>query len=110
MEQATIEMVKNSKGVEFTRPQVGMGCTLCWWSDRDPYTIIKVSASGKTFWMQEDNARRTDNNGMSDAQSYEYTPNPNGEVRQVRLTTRGWKSNGQRVAVGHRRKFYDYSF
>lgn len=102
--------VKNSRGVEFTCPEVGMGATLCWWSDRDPYTIIKVSASGKTFWMQADNYKRIDNNYMSEIQDYEYTPNPNGVVRCVRLTVRGWQSNGQYVAVGHRRRYYDYSF
>lgn len=104
------DTVKNKNGKEFRRPQVGEGATLCWWSDRDPYTIIKVSASGKTFWMQEDNYKRTDNYGMSDVQDYEYSPNPNGQIRQVRLTVNGWQSNGQYVAVGHRRRYYDYSF
>ena len=104
------DTVKNKNGKEFRRPQVGEGATLYWWSDRDPYTIIKVSASGKTFWMQEDNYKRTDNYGMSDVQDYEYSPNPNGQIRQVRLTVNGWQSNGQYVAVGHRRRYYDYSF
>lgn len=92
------------------KPEVGMGATLVWWTDTDPYTITRVSASGKTFWMKEDFAKRIDKNGMSDCQEYEYTPNPDAHEVAVRMTKRGWMSNGHLVRVGERRKYFDYSF
>ena len=92
-------------------PVVGMGATICYHSDRYPATVIWVSASGKTIRIQEDNAVRTDMNGMSECQDYTYSPDPNGAIRTARLTKRGWKvSKGPSVALGTRRKYYDYSF
>ena len=91
-------------------PQVGMGATLCLWSDSHAYTITRVSKSGKTFWMKQDKAERTDHNGMSDAQSYRYIQHENVPEREVRMTKRGWRSCGCVVVVGVREEFYDYSF
>jgi hypothetical protein len=59
-------------------PAVGMGITVLMWTDRMPGTIISVSASGKSFKYQADTATRIDENGMSDAQTYEYGPDPSG--------------------------------
>lgn len=41
------------------KPEVGMGATYCCGSDKYPCTIVRVSSSGKTFWMKEDSDRGT---------------------------------------------------
>ncbi len=98
---------------ETAKPQIGMGATHLGWTDRTPYTIISISKSGKSFVMQEDKSTRTDKNGMSDAQSYTHESNPEGRTREVRMTKRGWRIGGVRgdkVLVGVRTRYYDYSF
>ena len=97
-------------GGAFAQPEVGMGATLLLWTDTHAYTISRVSKSGKTFWMKRDKAIRTDSNGMSESQDYRYEPQPDAPERPVRMTKRGWMSNGQFVRVGIRDEYYDYSF
>lgn len=99
-------------------PTVGLGATILSWSDRHAGTIIEVRADG-SFVVQEDNWVRTDTNGMSDAQSYQYTPNPNGSTYTFEPVKRG-KAKGQirenglkggrSVLVGSRDKHFDFSF
>jgi len=60
--------------------EVGQGGSYGIGSDRYPVTIIGWTKSGKTIWYQTATGKRTDNNGMSECQSYEFTPNPNGRV------------------------------
>jgi len=97
-------------------PKVGDGATMLMWTDRRPFTIIEVSKSGKTIKLQEDNAVRTDKNGMSDCQSYEYTRNPDGAIYTATLRKNGkWVRKGDTVkgtnfGIGYRDKHYDYSF
>jgi hypothetical protein len=85
------------------------------WSDRQAYTIIEVK-SPTTLVIQRDTVKRADNNGMSDAQSYEYTPNPEGHTRTITLRKNGkWHQVGDTIkgtpfAVGYRKEYYDYSF
>lgn len=97
-------------------PEVGMGVTMLSWTDRHPATIIEVSKSGKKITIQEDSWTRTDNNGMSDAQSYTFERDPNGYTAEYSLRKNGrWVAvgspqNGSSLLVGHRSKYYDYSF
>lgn len=104
-------------------PTVGMGCTEVHWSDRHAYTIVEVDLAKKKFWMTRDDAKRTDKNGMSDSQHYEYTPDPNGHRVEVKYhKTRKskhnpnpfgghWKSDsGYVVWLNARDEYYDYSF
>lgn len=93
--------------------RIGMGATICHWSDRSPATVIHVTSSGKTITLQEDKATRTDNNGMSDDQSYEYERDTQGNIYKATLRKDGkYKLVGSKevVALGVRRKFYDFSF
>ena len=71
-----------------------------------------VSPTGKTIHIQEDNAVRTDNLGMTDSgQTYTFTPNPDAPKKVVRLTPKGWKIvGGNRVLLGRRDKYHDFSF
>lgn len=92
-------------------PEVGMGATILSWTDRHPATVVEVGEDKKTFVLQQDNAKRTDKEGMSECQSYEYTPNPSAPRKTVRLTPKGWKIvGGHRVALGMRERYHDFSF
>jgi hypothetical protein len=97
-------------------PEIGMGATECIGSDRYPYTIVRISDSGKTFWMQGDEYKRIDKNGLSEIQEYEYTPNTNATIVEVRRAkngrwyTSGGMAHGTFVNVGVRRAYWDPSF
>lgn len=100
-----------------TTPEVGMGATRLLWTDRVACTIIEVSKSGKQITVQRDKATRTDGNGMSDAQSYNYTSDPKGETSIYTLRKNGaWvrkgdgHKTGERLLIGTRREYYDFSF
>lgn len=105
--EAAAESVTTSPRI----PKVGDGATQLCYSDRHAFTVEKVSPSGKTFWARRDKATRTDSNGMSEAQSYTFEPDPTAVLVQVRLTKRGWKAgSGDRFSLGTRREYHDYSF
>lgn len=93
-------------------PTAGMGATLLWWSDRHAYTVVRVSESGKTFWMQRDKAKRTDSNGRSNCQSYSYTRLTTGSERRVKYSNakKCWMSGGQKVILGSRDEYHDPDF
>ncbi len=99
-----------------TVPAVGMGATICHWTDREACTIVSVSASGKQIVVQKDKATRTDNNGMSEMQGYSYAPDPVGAIRTFTLRkngrwiTKGSPMDGTSCHIGHRRQYHDYSF
>lgn len=98
-------------------PKVGLGATVLGWTDRKAGTIVEVGDG--FFVVQLDTAKRTDSNGMSDAQSYSYTPNPNGARYTFKRVGRGrckgyWRENGRSdgsgVCIGVRDQHHDYSF
>ena len=96
-------------------PVIGMGATILCWTDRHAATVVRVSPSGKTVWVQQDHAKRTDDNGMSEVQSYEYTPNPEAPMKMFRLGKHGWREAGSRgkgngLALDVRRQYHDFSF
>lgn len=104
------------------KPEVGMGATKLGWTDRNPATIIEVLKGGKVIVVQADDAKRVDNNGMSESQEYEFTPNPNASREYYKLDKNGayrsayMNENGRLVfgsgqlRIGERDKYYDYSF
>ena len=90
-------------------PVVGMGATMCAWTDRHAGTIVKVTRT--QVHVQEDNAVRIDSNGTSEQQTYAYSPNPNAPVIVFRKTKRGYRSKcGYGLLIGVRREYYDFSF
>lgn len=103
---------------------VGDGATVCGYSDRDAYTVIKRTA--KTLTIQEDKSTLLNGfeSGEKDAlvchqggfcghvegtQRYSYEANPKGLTVVARLTKKGWKVNGSRVVAG-RSHHHDYNF
>ena len=89
-------------------PEIGMGATILSWTDRNAGTIVKITP--KQIHVQEDNAERTDSNGMSECQDYAFTPNPKGKITIFRLTKNGYRGDGKGLLIGTRDKYYDYSF
>lgn len=98
-------------------PVVGMGATEYCWSDRHAYEIIEVK-DARHITVRAYDCRRTDNNGMSECQDYEYVSNPDGEICHLFLTQKGvWrerygnrKLGCNRWGIGHAEEYYDYSF
>jgi hypothetical protein len=101
-------------------PEIGMGATILQWSDRTPCTIVAVrrfkgeQKAGQVSEIdaQEDKATRTDNNGMSECQRYEYERDTQGWVTTFKRNKKGaFVSNGgNRLRIGDRSKYHDYSF
>lgn len=107
-------------------PTVGMGATTLGWTDRHAATVIDVFMVGKAQFVtvQQDDAKRSDNNGMSEAQDYEYMPNPYGRTDTFRFSQSGkwdhviknaetgrWKkTDGLGLRIGERDKYHDFSF
>ena len=87
------------------KPEVGMGATIYWWSDRTAGTVTKVSPSGKTVEITEDRVTEwKDHYGVS------FEANPNGRVFTARLRNGKWKASGQGVTLGNRAAYRDPSF
>jgi len=92
---------------------IGEGATVSVGSDSYPYTIVDVSKSGKTITLREDKCERTDSNGMSEAQEYNYFRDFNGkEIKATKRKTGAWKTTGgnSMVSIGVRRRYYDFCF
>lgn len=95
------------------KPEVGQGVTIVSWTDRSAGTIIEVSKTGHKIVVQDDTAIRTDSNGMSDAQSYRFERNTNGGITEATRRKDGSyrvKGGSQRVLIGVRDSYHDYSF
>ena len=102
--------------------EVGDGATVCYWSDRHAYTIIKRTAQSLT--LQQDNATLSPeftpefiSGGFcahctnQHEQKYTYEPNPEGSKIIARWSKKnnGFYWRGLRVIPG-RHEFYDYNF
>ncbi len=97
-------------------PVEGMGVTLGVGSDRYPWTVSAVLGL-KRIVVQRDQYRRTDKNGMSESQTYEFTRDPDGSTRTLTLRKNGrWVEVGESMngggswGVGHRDAYQDPHF
>jgi len=115
--------------------KVGDGGTEYMWSDRVPYSVCSVDYNWKNkgyeiIGVQRDHAKRTDNNGMSESQTYEFTPNIEASVNYLRSytyekdgktwkyyspvrwnsKTNRWNAGGRAVTLGRRESYWDPSF
>lgn len=97
-----------------TKPEVGMGCTIGIGSDSYAGTITFISPSGHKLTVQNDKATRTDNNGMSEQQEYQYERNPLGRTmnftRRKNGGYRGVGGNSYYLVLGRRRQYQDPSY
>ena len=103
-------------------PEIGMGATRLCWTDRIACTIIgvlKYDKDGRATMIeiQEDKAIRTDDLGMSDSQDYRYEQNLEGSIARYTLRKNGrWvqvggsHQTGERLLIGVRKHYHDYSF
>lgn len=111
-------------------PVLGMGVTFLSWTDRYAGTIVyTVAKGGKVveFEAQEDEAIRTDSNGMSECQSYRFERNLGGARHKYRRDRKGqWRKVGDKwtgdkkvygfveprqcIRLGERDHYHDYSF
>lgn len=113
-------------------PEVGMGATVSFYSDRHAGTIVEVSKNGKRIVVQEDKATLVNHfqSGEPDAlqfspggffghtsgqQRYTYEPDPTGKMYVATLRKdHRWRvrdaDGGMHVHVGRRSHHYDYNF
>lgn len=105
----------NDENRETPEPAVGMPSTIVLHTDRLPATVVRVTA--REVVVQEDLARRVDDNGMSEDQRYDYEPDPNGQLRRFtrRRDGRYWArgtatGSGISLVLGVRRMYHDFSF
>lgn len=90
-------------------PEIGMGATILGWTDREPATIVSVFTKGKTLHVgiKRDNYKRTDTNGFSESQSYEYSFNPEMGIEYFRKGKDGtWESIYTNPETGRTKKGY----
>lgn len=98
-------------------PEVGMGATICMFSDRHAVTVIEVNKDKTRVVVQRDKATRTDKNEMSDSQTYSYAPDANGAKETYTLRKSGrWvkqgdsMKNGTGLRLGERSEHFDFGF
>jgi len=103
-------------------PEIGQGATILLWSDRHAATVVDIIDN--IIGVRRDAAKRIDNNGLSESQEYEYTPNLQAgitwfrrekagkwvEVFVNRETNRWNKGGGSGLRLGERQEYRDFSF
>ncbi len=109
----TNRVMENSKQL---KPEVGMGATITMHSDRHACTITQI-VSERMVVVQEDCAVRTDKNGMSYSQTYEYDRDRTGLCYTFSLRKNGrWvcvnesQKDGTGLVIGERDHYFDFSF
>lgn len=96
------------------------GATVLHWTDRSAYFVNEVGKSGKVAVIERAKAIRSDNNGMSDSQSYTFERNENTQEIVVRFRYGRWweehNNDGKKhyspinIKFGMMSEYYDYSF
>ena len=91
-------------------PKIGMGCTICMWSDRHPATIVHITP--KQIHVQKDDFVIVKGSMYDGTAEYCYYQNKSNPVIIFRLTkAKGYRSSdGNGLLVGHREKYHDPSF
>ena len=99
------------------KPEVGMGVTEIWYSDREPYEITEV-IDERHIMVRRMDYRRTDEGGFSEMQEYEYISNESYPSVMLFLTKKGqWRERigknglgGNCFVIGKAERYYDFSF
>jgi len=105
------------------KPRVGDGSTICRFSDRTACTVVRVSPSGKTLYLQPDTATLDGwkpeiiPGGFSghcvnnDEQRYTYETNPNAPLhRATRRKDGRFRTSHRESVIPGRNHFHDYNF
>ena len=71
------------------KPEVGMGVTWGFGSDRYPGTIVKVSDSGKTVWFQRDYCDHVSGSFFTNDAVHTFHRNIEGELVKATLRRNG---------------------
>lgn len=98
---------------ENIKPEVGMGCTECLYTDSHACTITKVSESGKTIWYRRDKAKIVKGTALDGSAEYEYSFDENGFDHKATLRKDGrYRATGTNfgIILGVRNEFYDPHF
>ncbi len=98
-------------------PKVGMPATICYITDREPATVSRVNASGKTLWVKRDKYEIVSGNAFDGSAQYKYEEDPANPEEcftyrkgRNRWARKGESSKGTGLALGNRRKYHDPSF
>lgn len=99
-------------------PEVGMGASHGYGSDSYPYTIVKVSPSGKKVTVQRDEVMVLEGTFTSAQMTYTTLPDPTAAEEEFSLRSNGrWHRVGCPVGIreagliiGTRRYYQDPSF
>lgn len=95
-------------------PKVGDPATYGIGSDSYPYTIVSVSASGKTITARRDQSIAAEGHDYYGSQKYNYFANPNAQPEKFTLRKCGsFRPSGSScgyLSVGHRRHYSDPHF
>lgn len=101
-------------------PEIGMGASFIYGSDREPGTIVRVelfktgpkTGQPRRIHVQYDNWKILSGNFQSGYPVIEYTPNTDSPVVQFTMHANGrWvSSKGSKVIVGHREYYQDPHF
>ena len=114
--QAPQPAVKDDMGP--TPPEVGIGATICYYSDTRPATVISIRhhENGEPWQVvtQEDHHKVI---SREPNLTYEYSPNPNGRLQVFSKRKNGcWVAVGEpyktgtMAVFGHRRYYFDPHF
>ena len=94
-------------------PAVGMVATICNYSDRYPAEVVRVSKSGKTFWIRYVTSKIVSGSERDGSAVYTYCSQVNEtyEIR-VNLTANGWIRQGSKANIwlGRQERYCDPSF
>lgn len=98
-------MIANAKGAQ---PEVGMGVTQVRWTDRYPFTVIKVNTP-RMLTIQADKVVPEPH---PSGYAKEISQDPDGQVLTIRHHRDDkWYDNGGTVyTVGKRAYYYDHGF
>ena len=92
--------------------RVGVGATIYMYSDRIACTVIEIKSKCRAI-IQRDKAIRIDKTGAySESQEYRFERNENGMQYEIYCRNGIWrvKDSKERVVIGRRDEYYDYTF
>lgn len=105
------ELVKAGKKV----PAIGMGCTIHYYSDAEPATVTRVSASGKTCWIRRNETEADPSKGEICIGHQNWMIKKKFTSSEIRVSLRSdgrWRCSGSDLYVefGRQYKYYDWEF